>query len=302
MNGPFAEAMKAISAAIMILLIADVLGFAFYYNRENDYETQVAKYVQTAGGVTDEVINKADKLSKTNYNGFFKLTPHGTDQDLSTDHNNTPIYETLTKHTEGSLEDVTKEGCLMTLLDHPNKLFAGKPADFRDKRNIPDDIDADKIKLIKPIGYLDKNYFFSSSVTSPIHIWQYELSHMKNLHNQKEKDTYSHVSAKKRTWTYLQTVTIDADNPHVHLDDQSLKGKQKVSIVYLPLMQKSNINPWSDLKTSDDRHQYGGQIKYEIHIDIPYLIVGDKLNAFNHIRYKQVKISSAASLNRELNN
>ena len=64
MNNFLTESVKLTITALIIVIFADVLGVFYDIGRENNYQEQVEQYIQTAGGVTPEVMEKADKLSK----------------------------------------------------------------------------------------------------------------------------------------------------------------------------------------------------------------------------------------------
>lgn len=313
-------------------LLIDVLGFIYQVNQKNNFETQVTKYVQTAGGVTPEVMAKADKLSKNNYRGYFKLKPHGSGKpeqfqdkeydgvyptEWSTDHDDTPIYPALTKHTETYTDkdgvkqeknDVTEKGCLMSLLDHPGKLFAGQLKDFAKKGSIPSNIEADKVKEVKPIGYIDKNYFFNSPTsanTPSITIWPYNLANAHDLTNQNEPAIYTYDTwGKKRGWSNLRTVTIDPTNQKVHFNDKKLTKKQKVCLVSngRNMMGEAYPNRWSDLKANSYPHAYGATIRYDLEINIPYLLFTENMGSLKKFAYKITQVGDTVSLYREPKN
>lgn len=335
---------SGINAVVRTLVICfgaffliDVLGFIYQVNQKNNFETQVTKYVQTAGGVTPEVMAKADKLSKNNYRGYFKLKPHGsgaskkskdkkyevvypTPTEWSTDHDNTPIYPALTKHTETytvnkdgkekteQKDDVTEKGCLMSLLDHPGKLFAGQFKNFDKQKQIPDIIEADKVKEVKPIGYIDKNYFFyylDNSETPSIAIRPYNLANMHDLTNQDKPAIYAYDTwNKKRNWTILRTVTIDPTNPKVHFNDKKLTKKQKVCLVSAGnnIMGEAFPNRWNDFKANSYPHAYGATIKYDLEINVPYLLFTENMGMLKKFAYKITQVGSTVSLYREPRN
>lgn len=319
MNSPMNIFFRTIMAAIGAILLIDVLGFVYNLNQSNNYETQVIKYIQTEGGVTPNVIKKADELGKKTYHGYFTLEPHGAGPETeykgekykavyptewSTDHDNTPIYPYFKTHTEKGYDYVTEEGSLMALLDHPNKLFAGKIDKFSKLSYIPSGIKDSDVKEVKPIGYIDKNYFFEYKKTptsSSIPIWSYDLSNPRDLTNQNVPLEYVWDNS-KRDYTNLCPVTIDPKNPKVHFNDKSLTDKQKVGLVCggNTITGTTYKNRWSDMQANSYPHAYGGQIKYDIKINIPYVLFTNNESWFNHLAYSTVKHSSTVSLYREL--
>lgn len=302
----------------------DVLGFIYNINQSNNYETQVIKYIQTEGGVTPKVLEKADKLSKRNYHGYFKLEPHGAGPltkhqgkdyqavyptEWSTDHDNTPIFPNLKNHNNGNFSNVTEKGCLMSLLDHPNKLFAGQPKDFANYHTsdvIPDDIKADDIKEVKPIGYMDKNCFFdtpTNAYTTSVPIWSYVLSNPRDLTNQHEPLKYKYESNnRKRDFTNLYTFKLDPKNPKVHFYDKKLTGVQTVGLVCgsNTITGTAYEKRWGDIKANSYPHKYGATIKYDIHIDVPYLLFTDQVTSVSWLKYSHVKEAKTVSLYREI--
>lgn len=313
-------------------LLIDVLGFIYQVNQKNNFETQVTKYVQTAGGVTPEVMAKTDKLSKNNYRGYFKLKPHGSGKPVyfkgkkydgvyptewSTDHDNTPIYPALTKHPEPYIDrngnkqqnrDITEKGSLMSLLDHPGKLFAGQFKDFAKQDIIPDIIEANKVKEVKPIGYIDKNYFFNhptDATEDGIVIWPYNLANSHDLTNQNKPSIYKYdVWHSKRNYTDLVFVTIDPTNQKVHFNDKKLTKKQKVCLVSNGnnIMGEAYPNRWSDLKANSYPHAYGATIRYDLEINIPYLLFTENMGALKKFAYKITQVGDTVSLYREPKN
>lgn len=330
MNSVINESLKAVIWTVCAVIFIEIVGFVVSFVRVNNYENQVVRYVQTAGGVTPAVMAKADQLSKNTYQNHFKLVPHGSGKavtqngksydavyptEWSTDENNVPIFPALDQHQEGKIEYVTEKGCLMSLLDHPSKLFAGKPKDFKVRDKIPSDIEATKVKEVKPLGYIDKNYFFdfaSSANNDQIHVWSYKLAHPKELTHQDEPDRYIYdtdsyqgdkkVAAKTRDFTTLLKVKINADDPKVHFKDKSVKGMQTVRLASggNDLKGVAYLNRWSDIKANSYPHDYGSKIKYDIQIDIPFLMFTERFGVLNKIHVHSLRQSITTSLYREL--
>lgn len=327
MNNFLTESVKLVITALIVVIFADVLGVFYDIGRENNYQEQVEQYIQTAGGVTPEVMEKADKLSKENYGGHFKLLPHGSGPKTnykgknyegvyptqwSTDHDDTPIYQVLTERKVGKISNVTDKGCLMSLLDHPGKLFAGDLKDFKDvDRYIPSDIPADKVKEIKPIGYIDKNYFVTSSSLMSMSLWCYRLEKPKELKNPDAIGTYIYdmdkykpdgsKETRKRDYSLLKVLKIDADDPKVHFNDKSLKGKQEVAIACSSNTITGNAYPnrWSDLKANSYPHDYGSQINYDIQISVPFLKYTEGVSGLQNFGYKTTKYLYTTSMYRD---
>ena len=324
MHSPINLFIRTIAAAIGIILMIDVLGFVYNINQSNNYETQVTKYIQTAGGVTPQVLEKADKLSQRNYHGYFKLEPHGAGPltrfqgkyyqgaypiEWSTDHDNTPIYPNLTNHHDGNFRNITEKGCLMSLLDHPNKLFVAQPEDFANYHtddSIPDDIKADDIKEIKPIGYIDKNCFFdmpTNSNSPSVPIWAYLLSNPRDLTNQSKPLKYKlDMTGRRNAYSNLDTFKLDPKDPKVHFYDKNLTGIQTVGLVSggNDITGQAYEKRWSDVKANSYPHKYGATIKYDIHVNIPYLLFTNKLTSVSWLKYSHVKESKTVSLSREV--
>lgn len=320
MNSGIAEAFKAILTTIFIVIFINIMVTLFQINQINNYEAQVTRYIQTAGGVTPEVMEKADKLSKNTYSGHFTLEPNDAGpvvyyggkynkgvypKEWSTDTDRTPIYPIIKRHKIDKSSYVTDRGCLMTLLDHPNKLFAGDFYDFQKQDDIPDYIDANKVHEIKPIGYIKKNYFFkynANSSSPSLAIWSYQLLHEKTLTNQDKTPIYAYEN-RNRKFSNLLYVTIDADDPKVQFNDKSLHGKQDVMLT----CSQNNIygdvykNNWGDMKANSYPHDYGATIKYQIKANIPYLMFTEKLNGLNKFTFKTIRNGIVASNYRDLN-
>lgn len=347
MHGALSAIAKFVSGVLMVLVIFMFITFFGALNSAHDYETKVVKYIQAAGGVTPSVMAKADALSQKSYHGYFKLTPNGSGEpytttvtengkrvkktyegvfplEFSTDHNNTPMFAVLHDHKDQNFEDVTEKGCLMALLDHPNKLFAGQPRNFDNYGDygsigggingnpIPDKIMASDVKEIKPIGYIDKNYFFRLKWHSwdfhTVVVWPYKLKSTKKLTDQTRPDEYVYDTHDYNTNTMaarrfsgLMTAPVNADDPHVHFNDKSLKGEQDVAVTFSSnnIYGEAYQNNWGDIRANSYPHQYGATIKYNIHISIPYVSVLDMMKA-KVLHYNKVKNGSTVSLYREV--
>lgn len=328
MNSGINEAFKAVIWTVCAVIFIDLVVFAVGFMRVGSYENQVVRMIQTAGGVTPAVMEKANKLSDTSYRGNFRLVPHGGGKpyvyqnksyegvyptEWSTDTDNVPIYPNLTRHKEGTVSDVTEYGSLMTLLDHPQKLFAGKVNDFKDQDIIPSKIRADKVKEIKPIGYIDKNYFFNFKSTiddNSIAVWTYKLARQKELTDQNspeeyiyDQDHYEKGQAVKRSreYTGLLRVQINANDPKVHFNDKSLKGMQTVRLISggNNIMGEAYTNLWSDVKANSYPHDYGAEIRYEIKIDIPLVMLTRNVSMFDKTHFHNSRQGVTTSLYRE---
>lgn len=336
MHEVVAEIVKFVNAVLIVLVMFVVLSFFVALNSEREYENTVVKYIQAAGGVTPSVMLKADALSAKQYHNYFKLIPNGAGKpytttvtekgkkvkktyqgaypiELSTDHNHTPIFPVLTDHQDKNFTSVTDRGCLMALLDHTGKLFAGQSKDFNNyggQSKIPETILASKIKEIKPIGYLDKNYFFnlerSNNSLHTITIWPYKLKNFKSLTDQTRPAEYTHDAltngiSPTREYSSLVKAKINADNSHVHFNDKKRTGWQNVTLVFgnNGVDGEAYPNRWSDVKANSYPHEYGSQIKYNIKISIPYVTILDMMKA-QTLRYQTTKQAMTSSLYREI--
>lgn len=83
-----AETVKAFFAVLLIAVLVNVGVILYDVNQSNDYEKEVAQYIQKAGGVDETVERKADTLGETYYHGMFYITPDSR----PTVAKDTPVY------------------------------------------------------------------------------------------------------------------------------------------------------------------------------------------------------------------
>lgn len=83
-----AETVKAFFAILLIVILLNVGAILYNVNQSNDYEKEVAQYIQKAGGIDKTIENKANALSYNYYHGMFYITPDSR----PTVAKDTPVY------------------------------------------------------------------------------------------------------------------------------------------------------------------------------------------------------------------